>query len=166
MRPTTEDYAIVRFGAFEADIRNFELRKFGVRVRLREQPFRILVLLMRRGGRTVSREELREELWSGGTPADFDRGIDTAMQELRCALSDSVLSPRYVKTVPGRGYRLIAPVQSAGRRPNQDILNRSLSGLAGIRTNVAELFRNGLGQARIQESAAGWQKKPNPGIWP
>lgn len=147
MRQTAEDYAIVRFGAFEADIRNFELRKFGVRVRLREQPFRILVLLMRRGGRTVSREELREELWPGGTLADFDRGIDTAMQELRCALSDSALNPRFVRTVPRRGYRLIAPVQFVGRRQNQDILNRSLSGLAGIRIGVVEFFKNALGQA-------------------
>lgn len=159
MRKTAADFSIVRFGAFEADARNLELRRFGVRIKLREQPFRVLVLLMRRGGRIVSREELRAEISPGGTFADIDHGIETAMQELRRALSDTALNPRFIKTVPHRGYRFIAPVQFVGRRPNQDTLDRLLGGLAGIRTGVVGLFRNALGQARNQESAAGWQEE-------
>lgn len=95
MRTAVEDYAIVRFGAFEVDRRNLELRKFGVRIKLQEQPFRILVLLLRSNGWIVSREELREELWPNDTFVDFDHSINTAMQNLRCALSDSALTLHY-----------------------------------------------------------------------
>ena len=159
MRKTAEDYAIVRFGAFEVDVRNFELRKFGVRIKLREQPFRILVLLLRRNGRVVSREDLREELWPGGTFVDFDHSINTAMQKLRRALNDSALNPRFVRTVPRRGYRFIAPVDFVGQQPRQDVLDRSLQGLAGMCAGVADFLKNALGHAPGRDTPANWQEE-------
>lgn len=146
MRKKVEDYAIVRFGAFEADARNFELRKFGVRIKLQEQPFRILLLLMRRGGSVVSRGELREELWPDDTFVDFDHSINTAMQKLRCALSDSPSNPRFVRTVPRRGYVFIAPVEFAGTQTRPLARNNLFSGLASVCSGVAEYFKNALSQ--------------------
>jgi DNA-binding winged helix-turn-helix (wHTH) protein len=159
MRKTAKDYAIVRFGAFEADVRNFELRKFGVRIKLQEQPFRILVLLLRRVGRIVSREELRQDLWPDDTFVDFDHSINTAMQKLRCALSDSPSNPRFVRTVPRRGYRFIAPVEFVGQQPSQDILNRSINGLAVMCAGVADFFTNGLSQTRDNDNPAAWPEE-------
>lgn len=159
MRKTAEDYAIVRFGGFEADVRNFELRKFGVRIKLQEQPFRILVLLVRRVGRIVSREELRQDLWPDDTFVDFDHSINTAMQKLRCALSDSPSNPRFVRTVPRRGYSFIAPVEFVGQRSSQELLDRSFGTLAGVCTGVAEFFRNALCHTGNEESTAGCQEE-------
>ena len=158
MRKTAEDYAIVRFGAFEADVRNFELRKYGVRIRLQDQPFRLLLLLMRRGGRVVSREELREELWPDDTFVDFDHGINTAMQKLRCALNDSTSNPRFVRTVPRRGYIFVAPVEFVGQRQKPASRSGLLRGLTGVWNGVVEFFRNSQGLARNQGGAAGLQE--------
>lgn len=159
MRKTAEDYAIVRFGAFEADVRNFELRKYGVRIRLQDQPFRLLLLLMRRGGRVVSREELRGELWPEGTFVDFDHGINSAMQKLRCALNDSTSNPRFVRTVPRRGYIFIAPVVFVGQRHKPASPGGPLSGLAGVWNGVAEFFRNALSQARSPGGPTGLREE-------
>jgi TolB-like protein/DNA-binding winged helix-turn-helix (wHTH) protein/Tfp pilus assembly protein PilF len=99
-----------RFGLFDADVSNRELRKHGVRVRLQEQPFQVLVELLRRPGEVVTREELRQCLWSPDTFVDFDEGVNTAVKRLRIALGDSSASPIYVETISRYGYRFIAPV--------------------------------------------------------
>src|SRR5262249_39475321 len=102
---------VVRFGAFEADLCNFELRKHGLRLRLAEQPFQILAILLERPGTMVTREELRERLWPGDTFVDFDHGLNNAVMRLREALGDSSDRSRYIETVPRHGYRFIAAVE-------------------------------------------------------
>ena len=95
---------------FEADLDDRVLTKSGVRVRLQDQPFQILALLLENPGRTVTREELQEKLWPGDTFVEFDAGLNTAMKKLRTALGDAADSPRFIETVPRRGYRFVAPV--------------------------------------------------------
>src|SRR6266481_6382367 len=107
----TESHAQTRvFGVFELDIRAAELRKRGVRIKLQEQPFQILCLLLEHSGEVVTREELRQKLWHAHTFVDFDRSLNKAMTKLRSALGDSAESPRYVETIPRHGYRFLAPV--------------------------------------------------------
>lgn len=103
----------VRFGVFEADLRKEELRKYGVRLKLQQQPFRVLASLLDRHGELVSREELIASLWPDGRIVDFDRGLNAAVTRLRHVLADSADSPKYIETVPGRGYRFIAPILNA-----------------------------------------------------
>lgn len=98
------------FSIFEVDPRAAELRKHGVRIKLQDQPFRILSLLLERPGELVTREEIREELWPDHTFVDFDRSLNKAMTKLRSALGDSAECPRFIETIPRHGYRLIVPV--------------------------------------------------------
>ena len=100
----------LRFGLFEVDLRAAELTKRGVKVNLQEQPFQILASLLEHPGELVTREELRRKLWSGDTFVDFDRNLNKAINKLRLALSDSAENPRFIETLPRRGYRFIAPV--------------------------------------------------------
>ncbi|MFQ5817651.1 MAG: winged helix-turn-helix domain-containing protein [Terriglobia bacterium] len=104
----------IRFGVFELDLRAGELRKKGVRVKLQEQPFQILLMLLEQPGEVVTREELRQKLWPEGTFVDFEHGLNAAVNRLRDALDDSPDTPRFVETIPRRGYRFIAPVGGAG----------------------------------------------------
>jgi len=107
----TESRAQTRgFGVFELDIRAAELRKRGVRIKLQEQPFQILCLLLDHSGEVVTRDEIRQRLWPAHTFVDFDRSLNKAMTKLRSALGDSAESPRYVETIPRHGYRFLAPV--------------------------------------------------------
>jgi len=110
---------IARFGVFEADLLSGELRKGGTKIRLQEQPFQVLALLLERPGEVVTREELRRQLWPADTFVDFDHSLNTAVNKLREALADSASHPRFVQTVARRGYRLIAPVEhdEAGAAP-------------------------------------------------
>ena len=100
----------IKFGPFELDPATGELRKFGTRIRLQGQPIEILSILLSRPGEVVSREELQQRLWSGNTFVDFENGLNTAVNKLRQALSESADVPRFVETVPGRGYRFIGAV--------------------------------------------------------
>lgn len=106
--------AAARFGSFEVDFRAGELRKHGVRIRLQVQPFQILAMMLERPGEVLTREELRQALWPGETFVDFDHGLNNAINRLREALGDSAENPRFVETLPRRGYRFIAPVDSVG----------------------------------------------------
>jgi TolB-like protein/DNA-binding winged helix-turn-helix (wHTH) protein/Tfp pilus assembly protein PilF len=103
---------VVRFGVFEVDLRAGELRKKGVKVRLQEQPLQVLATLLERPGELVTREELKHKLWAG-TVVDFDHSINTTINKLREALGDSADSPRFIETLPRRGYRFIYPVNGA-----------------------------------------------------
>jgi TolB-like protein/DNA-binding winged helix-turn-helix (wHTH) protein/Flp pilus assembly protein TadD len=107
----------LRFGVFEVDLRAGELRKNGARVRLQEQPFQILAMLLEQPGETVTRDELRNRLWSAETFVDFDHGVNKAVNRIRDALGDSATSPRFVETVSRRGYRFIADVAVAEGAP-------------------------------------------------
>jgi TolB-like protein/DNA-binding winged helix-turn-helix (wHTH) protein len=98
------------FGPFEADLRSGELRKHGVRLKLQDQPFQVLALLLEHAGDVVTREELRQRLWPADTFVDFDTGLNSAVKKLRDVLADSADEPRYIETIPRRGYRFIAPL--------------------------------------------------------
>jgi Tol biopolymer transport system component/DNA-binding winged helix-turn-helix (wHTH) protein len=103
----------LRFGAYAADLHTRELWKHGTRIKLVGQPFEILAVLVRRPGQLVTREELRAELWPGDTFVDFNHGLNAAVNKLRDALCDSADDPKYIETLPRRGYRFIATVESA-----------------------------------------------------
>jgi len=109
-QPASPAGRIVRFGVFEVDLLSGELRKNGSRVRLQEQPFQLLELLLEHPGEIVTREVLRQKLWPADTFVDFDHSLNTAVNKVRDALSDSAANPRYVETVARRGYRFLAPV--------------------------------------------------------
>lgn len=101
----------VRFGVFEADLRTEELRKSGRKLRLPNQSFRVLAVLLNRAGQLVTREELRAQLWPAGTFVEYDQGLNAAVNRLREALGDSAEEPRFIETLPKRGYRFIAPIE-------------------------------------------------------
>src|SRR5579862_4652157 len=102
---------IYRFGFFEAAPQTGELQRNGVRVKLQEQPFQLLVFLLENAGEIVSRESVRQRLWPGNTFVDFDASLSVAVGKLRDALSDSADNPRFIETIPRRGYRFVAPVE-------------------------------------------------------
>src|SRR5271168_3647692 len=101
----------LRFGVFELDLRAGELHKHGLRVRIQEQPFQILAMLLEHPGEVVTREELQKKLWPADTFVDFDHGLNKAISKIREALGDSAESPRFVETVARRGYRFLAEVK-------------------------------------------------------
>jgi Tol biopolymer transport system component/DNA-binding winged helix-turn-helix (wHTH) protein len=101
----------VRFGLFEADLQTGELRKNGVKVPLQGQPFQVCAILLSRSGELVTREELRQEVWPEDTFVDFDHALNTAITKIRVALGDQADNPRFVETLPRRGYRFIAPIE-------------------------------------------------------
>jgi len=103
----------IRFGSFEVDLRAGELLREGVRIRLQEQPFQILVMLLEHPGQVVTREELRDKLWPADTFVDFDHGLNKAINKLREALGDSAESPHFIETLAKRGYRFTASLESA-----------------------------------------------------
>ena len=102
---------IITLGEFEAKLSSRELCRKGARVRLPDQSFQILAMLLERPGELITREEIRERLWPGDTFVDFDHGLNNAVNRLREALGDSAGSPRFVETLPRRGYRFVAPVE-------------------------------------------------------
>jgi TolB-like protein/DNA-binding winged helix-turn-helix (wHTH) protein/Tfp pilus assembly protein PilF len=108
----TRNSGVVRFATFQVDLRSGELRKQGVKIKVQEQPFRVLTVLLQRPGEVVTREELRNQNWSPDTFVDFENSLNTAINKLRDALGDSADNPRFIETLPRRGYRFIAPVSS------------------------------------------------------
>src|SRR5262245_40623291 len=112
---SAEPVSTVRFGPFELDLHGGELRKEGRRIRLQEQPFQILRMLLESPGEVVSREAIRKRLWPDGTIVEFDHSINASVNRLRDALRDSADKPRYIETLARRGYRFIAEVDLTGR---------------------------------------------------
>ena len=110
MPDTTQGSSVHRFGTFEINLESEELRKNGMHLRLSGQPFQVLAFLIERAGDVVTREELHSKLWPADTFVDFDHGLNNAVARIREVLDDSPDSPRYVQTIPRRGYRFIAPV--------------------------------------------------------
>src|SRR5262245_14206242 len=105
------------FGPFSFDEASAELRKNGVRVRLQGQPLQVLAALIREPDLVVTREQFQKQLWSDSTFVDFDHGLNAAVNRLRQVLGDSADQPRYIETLPGRGYRFIAAVEEANAKP-------------------------------------------------
>src|ERR1700734_806870 len=101
---------IVRFGTFEVSLQSGEVRRAGVRIRVQQQPLKLLEVLLERPGEVVSREELRSRVWPNESFGDFDQAVNIAIAKLRSALGDSAENPRYIETLPKRGYRFIADV--------------------------------------------------------
>jgi Tol biopolymer transport system component/DNA-binding winged helix-turn-helix (wHTH) protein len=108
---------IVRFGIFEADLETGELRKNGVKVPLQGQPFQVCALLLEHAGELVTREELRQKVWPEDTFVDFEQALNTAIAKIRLALGDEAVNPRFVQTLPRRGYRFIGPVAKPDPQP-------------------------------------------------
>src|SRR3954467_16000967 len=102
--------ADIRFGVYELDLAAMELRKHGIVIRLQEQPFRVLATLLDKPGEVVTRDELKQRVWPDGTFVDFDQSLNKAVNRLRELLHDDSSQPRYIETVPRRGYRFVAPV--------------------------------------------------------
>ena len=112
---------LLSFGPFQVDLRAGELRKQGMKIRLRQQPLKVLTLLLENPGEVVTRDELKQAIWPRETFVDFDVGLDAAIYKLRQALGDSADSPRFVETLPRRGYRFIAAVESTTSTPQPDL---------------------------------------------
>lgn len=110
----TSGPTILRFGEYEIDLRSGELRRQGHRLKLQEKPFQVLAALLSRPGELVTREELRQSLWPADTFVDFEHGLNTAVNKVREALRDSANNPRFIETLPRRGYRFIGAVTNSG----------------------------------------------------
>lgn len=130
------------FGEFELDVAAGELRRNSRRLKLQPQPFKLLVLLATRAGTLVTRDEIRSELWPEGTFVDFDQSVNFTIRQIREALRDSAERPLYIETVPKRGYRFIAPVDSqaaAARQADPAGGGTSVHLQKALWTNIAEL---------------------------
>src|SRR5579862_8721915 len=110
MSTSTSTVSVLRFGLFDLDVRAGELRKSGMKLRLQGQPLQVLAILLEHAGELVTREELRSQIWTADTFVDFDHSLHNAIARLREVLGDSAETPRYIETLPRRGYRFIAPL--------------------------------------------------------
>jgi TolB-like protein/DNA-binding winged helix-turn-helix (wHTH) protein/Tfp pilus assembly protein PilF len=163
----------IQFGLFELDLQARELRKQGVKIKLQEQPFQVLTLLLEHAGEVVTKDELRERIWAADTFVDFDHGLHSVITRLRETLGDSSDSPHFIETLARRGYRFIAPVKAIGKTGDLDVSSQVLpwardplrrlawSGLAGLLLVVlllAAFLSLNLGGLRRQWPP--WQSNP------
>ena len=133
MASRAQSPTILRFGTFEVDLRAGEIRKQGRRLRIQQQPFRVLGALLQRPGEVVTREELRKQIWPEDTFVDFDNGLNTAINKLRETLGDSADNPRFIETLPKRGYRFVAPISADGlKEPAVIVHGRKVALLATV----------------------------------
>src|SRR5437762_13741167 len=157
----------VRFGVFEVDLRAGELRKQGVKIKLQEQPFHLLQMLLEHPGEIVTREELRGRIWPADTFVDFDQGLNNAIKRLRESLSDSPENPRFIETIPRHGYRFIAnlcvtpgqikslavlPLENLSRDPEQEYFAEGLT--EALITTLAKI-----GELRVVSRTSAMQYK-------
>jgi len=147
---------VLRFGVYEADLRRGELRKFGLRLKLQEQPFQVLALLLESPGEVVTREEFRARIWSSDTFVDFDNGLNKAVAKLRTTLADDPANPRFIETIPRRGYRFLAPVQPLTEETSEQESRADVEPLA-VPSGQQEPIRgaNGKGLAWTKTIVAG-----------
>ncbi len=143
MSATAAIRSVQRFGVFEIDLHNCELRKHGVRLKLEPKPLQILEMLLERPGEMISRRQIQQKLWPD-TFVNFDYSVNTAVNKLRAALGDSAKSPRYIETVARRGYRFIASVETAGP------VSPATSRQAGVSSIAVLPFRNATGQPEME----------------
>jgi Tol biopolymer transport system component/DNA-binding winged helix-turn-helix (wHTH) protein len=155
-----QNVSICRFGVFELDLRAAELRKNGAKLRLQDQPYQVLVKLIEHHGEIVSREELRSTLWHGDTFVDFETGLNTAIKRLRETLGDSADSPTFIETLPRRGYRFIASVETLvgkdsgpSSTPEPSAERKNLLKRAGVMAGVVFL---------LLICVAFWRSQPQP----
>jgi DNA-binding winged helix-turn-helix (wHTH) protein len=117
MHETSPLTHVLRFGVFEADLHIGELRKQGLKIKLHGQPMEVLGMLLEHPGELVTREEIQKRLWAANTFIDFEHSLNTAIKKLREALGDDADNPRFIETLPRRGYRFIYPVAAAPAGP-------------------------------------------------
>ena len=110
-------YRVIQFGTFELDTSSGELRKAGLRIRLQPQPFKVLEMLTARPGEVVTREEIQEQVWGAGTFVDFEQGLNFCIKQIRAVLNDDADTPRYIETIPKRGYRFLMDTVRTGTPP-------------------------------------------------
>lgn len=155
MGSAARSHQTIRFGIFEVESNSGELRKRGLRVKLQEQPFQVLLMLVDHPGDVVTREELRQKLWPADTFVDFDTGLNSAIMKLREALGDSADNPRFVETLPRRGYRFLAPIETTeppGLLPQvKSLAVLPLENLSG--DSSQEYFADGMTDALITSLA-------------
>src|ERR1700686_4569601 len=139
LQPTS----FVRFGTYEVSLQSGEVRKAGLKIRVQQQPMKLLETLLERPGEVVTREELRSRVWPNESFGDFDQALNIAIAKVRNALGDSAENPRFIETLPKRGYRFIADVSvvDADARPKrQESVERDLPGTeSGHRVQAAGL---------------------------
>jgi TolB-like protein len=141
----------VHFGVFELDLEAGVLRRNGRKVKLQEQPFQVLAMLLERPGQVVTRDELQQRLWSTDTFVDFDHGLNKAINKIRLALGDSADAPRFVETLARRGYRFIASLPVPAKSPIRSIAVLPLQNVSG--DAAQEYFSDGLTDALITNLA-------------
>src|ERR1700726_351775 len=118
LEPEVQPTLGVRFGLFDVDLVHGIITRQGTRLKLQDQPFRILTILLQRPGEIITREELRQALWQEGTHVNFDGSLNAALKKLRFCLQDDAENPRFIETVPRQGYRFLAPVHSINSSAN------------------------------------------------
>src|SRR5580692_4103967 len=123
MGPASPCPHLIRFGVFEFDLRSGELRKQGRKIRLEGQPVQILIYLLENPGELITRDQLHRRLWPADTFLNFEHGLNAAIKRLRRALDDSADNPRFVETLPRRGYRFVAPIQAVDPAEGVHIVN-------------------------------------------
>jgi TolB-like protein/DNA-binding winged helix-turn-helix (wHTH) protein/Tfp pilus assembly protein PilF len=151
----SDSRSVFRFGPFQVDLASGELHKHGVRLRLQEQPFQILVMLLENPGEVVTRDELRNKLWTSDTFVDFDVGLNNAVLRLRNVLGDSADSPRFIETLPRRGYRFIAQVDAPVAAPLHESAQPSTAGyqeeaVASLASAASQLAKPSLARLRVR----------------
>src|SRR4030081_3117645 len=162
--PPATSARIVRFGIFEVDLSAAELRKHGLRLKLSEQPFQILTMLLERPGEVITRDELRNRLWQTDTFVDFDHGLNNAVMRLREALGDSSDRPRFIETVPRRGYRFVAPIGEVQPSAQAALVDAGDTPLgmagAGAQAQIAEASSPNDAPGSISRNAKKWLTLP------
>src|SRR6201998_4685811 len=145
--------AIVRFGTYEVSLQSGEMRKGGVRIKVQQQPMKLLEILLERPGEVVTREELRSRVWANESFGDFDQAVNIAIAKLRSALGDSAENPRFIETLPKRGYRFIAEVTVV----DTDVRTKSPESTAGDRRGTES-------DHQLQDAELTVTSKPR--LWP
>ena len=148
----------VQLGPFEFDLKAGELRKGGRQIRLQEQPFQILLMLVERSGELVTLEEIKKRLWPNDTVVEFDHSIHTAIKKLRQALDDSAENPKYIETVARRGYRLMVPVECwsrTGIRPQRFCFEHGGGAAIQITAGLSSLLGKKVSHYRVLEIVGG-----------
>ena len=156
----TQERRIYRFGLFEADLEQGTLTRQGATVKLQEQPFRILALLLESRGEVLTREELRRKIWPDGTYVEFDGSMNTALMKLRAALNDSADNPVFIETVPRKGYRFIAPVELVAEDPTITTAIRIES-----KEDVLEGLETAANETEAMPEKRPPERRPGPRWW-
>jgi TolB-like protein/Tfp pilus assembly protein PilF len=151
MKGFSSSRSCLRFGVFEADLASRELRKNGNKIRLQDQPFQVLTLLLENRGQVVTREELRQKIWPADTFVDFDNSLNAAVNKIREALGDSAENPRFVETLPRRGYRFVASLEDKKSEGIHSLAVLPLENLSG--DPEQEYFAEGMNEALINTLA-------------